>query len=117
VNPAPEGNHEKPEGFLIRYRDNTSASILNLNSQTRDYLFAARVEGRSEPLSSCFYIELYLHNHWSFMVRNFEDLVLTRKEPNPIARTLVANGIMLAGLDSRRKGGAWVDTPELDIHY
>jgi hypothetical protein len=117
VNPAPEGNHEKPEGFLIRYRDNTPASILNLNSQTRDYLFAARVEGRSEPMSSCFYIELYLHNHWSFMVRNFEDLVLTRKEPNPIARTLVANGIMLAGLDSRRKGGVWVDTPELDIHY
>jgi hypothetical protein len=117
VNPAPEGNHEKPEGFLIRYQDNTPASLLNLNSLTRDYLFAARVEGRSETVSSCFYIQLYLHNHWSFMVRNFEDLVLTRKEPNPIERTLVANGIMLAGLDSRRKGGAWVDTPELDIRY
>ena len=28
-------------------------------------------------------------------------------------RTLLANGILLAGLESRRLGGAWVETPEL----
>ena len=71
----------------------------------------------AEPVSTCFYIQLYLHNHWSFMVRNFEDLVLTRREPNPIERTLVANGIMLAGLESRRQGGKWIDTPELSLSY
>jgi hypothetical protein len=122
VNPPPgldqtKPDREKPEAFLVRYRDKTLASILNLNSLTRDYLFAARVDSRSDPLSSCFYIQLYLHNHWSFMARNFEDFVLTRREPNPIERTLVANGIMLAGLESRQKGGQWVDTPELDIRY
>lgn len=117
VNPPPVGNREPPEGFLVRYRDGTRASILNLNSQTRDYLFAARVEGKATPLSTCFYIELYLHNHWGFMVRNFENLVLTHREPNPIERTLLANGIMLAGLKSRRERGKWVETAELDIHY
>ena len=30
---------------------------------------------------------------------------------------LLANGILLAGLTSRRKGGAWVDTPELSVSY
>ena len=48
------------------------------------------------------------------MVRNFEDLVLTHRNPVPIERTLLANGIMLAGLESRRLGGKWVDTPELE---
>ena len=46
-----------------------------------------------------------------------EDLILTKREPMPPERTLLANGIMLAGLDSRRKGGTWVDTPELGISY
>ncbi|MGH9664254.1 MAG: hypothetical protein ACRD9L_07515 [Bryobacteraceae bacterium] len=117
VNPPPAGNREPPQGFLVRYRDGTKASILNLNGMTRDYLFAAHVEGKAAPLSSCFYIELYLHNHWGFMVRNFEDLVLSRREPNPIERTLLANGIMLAGLKSRQERGKWVETAALDIHY
>jgi hypothetical protein len=117
VNPPPVNNHEPPQAFLIRYRDGTPATVINLNSMTRDFLFAARVAGHTEPVSSCFYIQLYLHNHWSFMVRNFEDLVLNRRLPNPIERTLVANGIMLAGLESRLKGGQWIDTPEIDIRY
>jgi hypothetical protein len=117
VNPPPEDKGQTPQGFFVRYRDGLRASILNLNSLTRDYLFAARENGRADLHSSCFYIQLYNHNHWSFMVRNFEEFVLHRKEPNPIERTLVANGIMLAGLESRVQGNKWLDTPELDIHY
>lgn len=36
------------------------------------------------------------------MARNFEDLVLTHKQPNPIERTLLSTGIMIFGLESRR---------------
>jgi len=117
VNPPPEDKGQKPEAFQVRYRDGLQASILNLNSKTRDYLFAARVKGDAVPRSTCFYIGLYTHSHWGFLVRAFEDLVITKRTAMPIERTLLANGIMLAGLDSRRKGGAWVDTPHLDIAY
>ncbi len=117
VNAVPRNGKEPPEAFLIRYRDGLKGAVLHLNAMTRDYTFAAQVEGQREPVSTCFYIQLYLHNHWSFMVRNFEDLVLTNREPNPIERTLVANGIMLAGLESRRQGGKWIDTPELSFSY
>ena len=113
----PPNGKEPPEAFLIRYRDGLKGTVLHLNAMTRDYTFAAQVKGQREPVSTCFYIQLYLHNHWSFMVRNFEDLVLTNREPNPIERTLVANGIMLAGLESRRQGGKWIDTPELSLSY
>lgn len=117
VSPPPEDRGQTPQAILVRYRDGLRAAILNLNSLTRDYLFAARERGKRQPDSSCFYIQLYLHNHWSFMVRNFENLVLTRKEPNPIERTLLATGILLSGLESRRQGQKWLQTPELNVKY
>jgi hypothetical protein len=118
INPKPaSAGAQPPQAFLIRYRDGLRASLLHLNGETRDYCFAGQIRGRSEPVSTCFYIELYLHNHWSFMARNLEDLVLTGREPNPIERTLLANGILLAGLESRRLGGKWIETPELAISY
>jgi hypothetical protein len=117
VNPVPDGAAPPPEAIQVRYRDGLKATILNLNGKTRDYLFAARRKTRKEPDSSCFYIQLYNHNHWSFMVRAFEDFVLTRQEPNPVERTLLSTGITLFGLESRIQGSKWLDTPELRIRY
>jgi hypothetical protein len=117
VNPPPEDRGQKPEAFEIRYRDGLRGSVLNLNSKTRDYLFACRMKGDNRPRATCFYISLYVHSHWGFMARAFEELVLTRREQMPLERTLLSNGILLAGLESRRKGGVWVDTPELDFSY
>lgn len=115
--PQSGGSRQPPQAFLIRYRDGLRGALLHLDAETRDFCFAGAIQGRAEPVSTCFYIELYVHNHWSFMVRNFENLVLTRTQPNPIERTLLANGILLAGLQSRKLGGSWVDTPELAISY
>ncbi len=117
VNPPPEDRGQKAEAFEVRYRDGLRASILNLNSKTRDYLVAVRLHGEARPRASCFYISLYVHSHWGFMVRAFEELVLTKRAPMPLERTLLSNGILLAGLESRRRGGVWIDTPELDIRY
>src|SRR5205823_4259519 len=52
VNPSPEDRGQKPEAFLIRYRDGLEASVLNLNSKTRDYLLAARSKGVTQPLAT-----------------------------------------------------------------
>lgn len=117
VNPPPEDKGQMPEAFLVRYRDGLQAAILNLNSKTRDYLFAAKVAGDTKPRATCFYIGLYTHAHWGFLVREFEELVLHKKERMPLERTLLTNGIMLAGLESRRKGGSWIETPELAFSY
>ncbi len=118
INPAPAASRTPPQAIQVRYRDGLKAVVLNLDGSTRDYLFAARERGNPKPLSSCFYIQIYVHNHWSFMVRDFEELVLTRTPPNPqIERTLVATGILLFGLESRLRGQQWIDTPELAIRY
>jgi hypothetical protein len=117
VNPPPPDRGQKPEALVIRYRDGLRASVLNLNSRTRDYLVALRLRNQSRPRATCFYISLYVHSHWGFMVQAFENLVLTRKSQVPLERTLIANGILLAGLESRLRGGTWIDTPELGISY
>lgn len=117
IMPVPEGRTDVPQAIQVRYNDGLKATILNLNDRSRDYLFAAREKGRTKPHASCFYIQHYVHNHWSFMVRNFEDFVLTRKEPNPIERTLLATGITLFGLESRLRGQKWLETPELAVRY
>ena len=116
--PPPKGSSTRPpQAFLIRYRDGLRGTVMHLDGRTRDFCFAGFIRGRPKPVSTCFYIELYLHDHWGFMVRDFEDLTLTGREPVPIERTLLANGILLAGLKSRLLGGKWVDTPELAISY
>jgi len=107
----------KPQAILVRYRDGLKGTILNIDGMTRDYLFAAR-DRAGRIHSSCFYIQLWVHNHWSFMVRAFEDLVLTRKQPLPVERTLMSTGILLAALESRLQGQTWLDTPHLSsIRY
>jgi len=105
-----------PQAIEVRYRDGLKATVLNLNGLTMDYLFAAR-EKSGRVHSSCFYIQLYVHNHWSFMVRAFEELVLTRKTAMPIERTLLSTGITLFGLESRVQDHRWLDTPQLAISY
>ncbi len=116
VNAPPEDKGQKPEAFEWEYRDGVKASVLNLNSRSRDYLVAADLAD-SGVQATCFYLSLYAHTHWGFMVQAFENLVLTGKEQTPLERTLLANGIMLAGLESRRQGGTWIDTPELGLSY
>lgn len=117
VNPGYGKVCRNPQAIQVKYRDGLKATILNLNGMTLDYLFAARDKaGRIH--SSCFYIQLYVHNHWSFMVRAFENLVLTRNNPLPIERTFLSTGMTLFGLESRVQGQQWLTTPELaSIRY
>ncbi|MBM3725896.1 MAG: hypothetical protein FJW40_10795 [Acidobacteria bacterium] len=117
INHVPPGRTDKPQAIQIEYRDGLRATVVNLNDRSRDYLFAMKARGATAIQSSCFYIQLHVHNHWGFMVRNFEDPVLTRREPNPAERTLVATGITLAALQSRLEGQKWLDTPELQLSY
>lgn len=117
VNPGYGKECKNPQAIQVKYRDGLKATILNLNGMTLDYLFAAR-DRTGRVYASCFYIQLYVHNHWSFMVRAFEDLVLTRKNPLPIERTLLSTGTTLFGLESRVQGQQWLATPELaSIRY
>src|SRR5262249_26123253 len=45
-----------PVAFLIEYRDGLKAAALFLNGHVDDTTFAARIEGKAEPVSTLFYL-------------------------------------------------------------
>jgi hypothetical protein len=51
------------------------------------------------------------------LVRHLEDLVIDRKTPFPIERTLLTSGMVIAGVESLHKGQVPVDTPEMAVAY
>ena len=58
-----------------------------------------------------------LESYFDPLAYYIEQFMITGKEPYPVERVLLANGILCAGLDSLRQGEKRLQTPQLDIHY
>jgi hypothetical protein len=78
---------EGPEVWALAEKGEWSRALLTLATT------CSPRRKRAAPRSSCFYIQLYNHNHWSFRARAFD------------------TGITLFGLESRLQGQKWLDTP------
>ncbi len=108
---------KEPVLFLVNYRDGLKGRVLIMNGLLRSWVFAAFPRGSRKPVSTDCRISFLLHTHWGYMVRNFEDLVISGKLPNPVERTLLTTGILAAAFDSMSQGGAQIPTPHLEIRY
>ena len=106
-----------PALFQIEYRDGFRARVLMLNGLLRSWVFAGSLGGSREPVSTDCRISFQLHTHWGYMVRNFENLVVSGKLPNPVERTLLTTGVLAAVFESLAGGSAKVPTPHLEIRY
>jgi hypothetical protein len=110
-----------PEGVIYRYQyiDGPKASMILAGGVVSDIMFAARLKGREEPLSLLFYLGSG-HGTQPFnfdaLVWHIEQFVHTGKLPYPIERTLLATGLVCAGMDSLFQGKR-LDTPHLAIGY
>ena len=111
-------NVKDPSVFIIRYRDGLEAAVFMLNGHIQDFNFAADVEGRAEPASTLMWLQPgRYYSHFSTLVHYIEELMLTRKEPYPVERTLLSTGIIAAVMDSAYQKGKALDTPHLDVRY
>lgn len=111
-------NVKAPSVFAIRYRDGLEAAVFMLNGHIEDFNFAADVEGRAEPASTLMWLQPgRYYAHFSTLTHYIEELVLRRKEPYPVERTLLTTGILAAAMDSAYQKGKALDTPHLDIRY
>ncbi|MBI1355128.1 MAG: hypothetical protein GC160_12335 [Acidobacteria bacterium] len=108
---------ENPVLVLIEYQDGLKGRILLCNGLLRSWVFAAQPKGGGEILSTDCRIQLYLHGHWGFMARNFENLVADGKLPNPVERTLLTTGMLAFAFESLHQGGKRLETPQLAIAY
>lgn len=113
----PEDLVKEPVLFLVNYRDRLKGRVLICNGLLRSWVFAAFRRGSREPISTDCRIQFFLHKHWGFMARNFENIVLTHEPPNPVERTLLTTGTLALAIDSLYKGSVEIPTPQLAIGY
>jgi hypothetical protein len=119
--PTDEQIHEwvkDPIAYRVEYIDGTRATMLLLNGLVGDFTFAAKLKGRSEPLSTLFYLPPNPNVVYSApLMSKAEETFLTGKSPYPIERTLLTTGLVEAGVRSVGTGQKRVETPHLKIQY
>jgi hypothetical protein len=114
---------KEPVAYVYEHVDGLRCSMILLNGLVQDFNFAAGLEGRAEPFSTQMYLPMppartTLANFFSPLVNNIEQLFLTGKPPYPVERTLLAGGLVEAGVDSLFRGQTRVETPHLqEVSY
>jgi hypothetical protein len=107
-----------PVAFVIEYRDGLKATVLLLNGHLDDTVFAARVDGEKQPVSTLFYLPpppgaAFLEA----LAWHIEQFLNTGRAPYPVERTLLTGGILDLALESRIRQHRRLDTPDLDVRY
>ena len=113
---------EDPVAYTYEHRDGVKCTMILFSGLVEDFNFAARVSGRSEPLSTQMYLPMppartSLANFFSPQVNNVEQMFLTGESAYPVERTLLTSGLTAAGVDSLHEGQVRLETPHLDVEY
>ena len=85
--PTPEQIRQwvkEPVAYRFQYNDGLKGTMLLLNGLVEDFTFAARLEDRSEPLSTLFYLSPVPNVvHFAALMSKVEEMVLTGAAPYP----------------------------------
>ncbi|HZP80563.1 MAG TPA: hypothetical protein VFB21_02900 [Chthonomonadaceae bacterium] len=105
--------------FDIVYRDGQRMTVLMANGYCQEFAFAYREQGSREIVSTAYRLDdVPRLKHFSATVRALEEMYLTGK---PTARsgerTYLTTGILAYGMESHFRGGAMLETPDLEIAY
>jgi hypothetical protein len=107
----------QPVCYRFEYADGVKATMLQLNGLVKDFTFAARLKGETEPLSTLFYLPDNPNVVYSAaLMSKAEEMFLTRKAPYPAERTLLTSGLVAAALQSLADVKR-LETPHLAIRY
>ena len=108
-----------PIAYRFEYADGLKATMLLMNGLVHDFTFAARLKGRSEPLSALFELPPNPNVAYSAaLMSKAEEMFMTGKAPYPVERTLLTSGLVAAGLKSLAEGQKRIETPHLAaVHY
>ena len=108
---------KEPIVYRFQYNDGLKATMLLMNGLVGDFTFAARLAGRTEPLSTLFYLPPTPNVVYSAaLMANVEETFMTGKAPYPVERTLLTSGLVTAGVQSLASGKR-VETPHMNVRY
>ena len=106
-----------PIVYRSQYNDGLKGSMLLMNGLVGDFTFAARINGRNEPLSALFYLPPAPNVTYSAaLMSKAEETFVTGKSPLPIERTLLTSGLVEAGVQSLANGKR-IETPYMNVNY
>ena len=104
--------------FLVEYRDGTRGTVLLLNGHLQDFVFAGRVRGESRPLSCMLHLPSPPGaRFFDALVANIEKLLDNGRSPYPVERTVLTTGVLDSAMESHKRRGERIETPELAVHY
>lgn len=111
-----------PIAYCYEHADGLRCAMVLMNGLVEDFNFAARLDGRPEPLSTQMYLPMppartSLANFFSPQVNNVEQMFLTGKPAYPVERTLLTTGLTAAGVESLFRDQQRVETPHLAVRY
>lgn len=106
-----------PVAYRFQYNDGLQATMFLMNGLVRDFTFAADLPGKSQPLSTLFYLPPTPNVQYSaILMHNVETMFLNGKPPYPIERTLLTTGLVAAATKSLTLKKR-IDTPHLNVKY
>jgi hypothetical protein len=109
---------KEPVAYRIEYADGLKATMLLMNGLVGDFTFAARLKGKSEPLSTLFYLPPTPNVTYSAaLMAKVEEMFMSGKAPYPVERTLLTSGLVAAGMQSLASGQKRLETPHLSVRY
>lgn len=109
---------KEPIAYRIEYNDRTRATMLLMNGLVSDFTFAAKLKGKTDPLSTLFYLPPNPNVTYSAaLMENAEKMFMSGKAPYPVERTLLTSGMVEAALHSLAGGQKRLVTPHLGINY
>jgi hypothetical protein len=108
---------KSPVAYRIEYADGLRGTMLLMNGLTQDFLFAARLKGIIEPLSTLFHLPPNPNVTYSAaLMSKAEEMFTTGNAPYPVERTLLTSGLVAAGLKSLADGKR-LETSHLAVKY
>lgn len=109
---------KSPVCYRFEYADGLKATMLLMNGLVGDFTFAAKLKGKTEPLSTLFYLPPNPNVTYSAsLMSKAEEMFLTGVAPYPVERTLLTAGLVEAGMQSLAKEQKRMETPHLAVKY
>jgi len=105
--------------YFIEHRDGFKTTLFMLD--IRDFNYAGWDAGNQRIVSCQMYLPMPTHgsttaDFFNPQIRHIERMILTRKQPYPLERTLLTSGMTLAGVDSFHQGRV-IETPDMAVRY
>lgn len=112
-------NMPKSVGYIVEHNDGLRTTMLLTG--IRDFNYAGM--SKDGKLVSCqMYLPMPSHgsttaDFFNPLARHIETMMLEKKSPYPVERTLLTSGMVIGGVQSLFDGEKPITTPHLDINY